>query len=113
MPTFVSYALAATQEALDDARWHPDKGSPDAEATVPMPVRSLVLCTQSSYRPQGVAIGSGIGNLDEIASAGVTFAQKGYKAISPFFVPKVLVNMAAGHVSIEHGFQVMHAKPGK
>lgn len=85
LPTFVQYAMASTQMALDDAGWHPETPE-DQEAT-------------------GVCIGSGIGNLEEVYETSLAFAQDGYKKVSPLFVPKILINMAAGHVSMKYGLQ--------
>jgi 3-oxoacyl-[acyl-carrier-protein] synthase II len=53
----------------------------------------------------GVSIGSGVGALDEVGAAAVALAaggrdNEGQRKISPYFVPRVLVNMAAGHVSM-------------
>jgi 3-oxoacyl-[acyl-carrier-protein] synthase II len=85
MALFAQYAVAAADEALDDAGWHPTSQY-DLEAT-------------------GVTIGSGIGNLDEAYNTSVAFDKGGYRKVSPLFVPKLLINLAAGHVSIRHGFQ--------
>ncbi|KAJ1417681.1 hypothetical protein B484DRAFT_453903 [Ochromonadaceae sp. CCMP2298] len=53
----------------------------------------------------GVAIGNGgIGSLGDITDAQANLSQS-FRRLSPYFVPKVLVNMAAGHVSIRHGLQ--------
>ena len=53
----------------------------------------------------GVAIGNGgIGSLLDINEANTNLSQS-FKKLSPYFVPKVLVNMAAGQVSISHGLK--------
>ena len=85
MALFAQYASAAADEALNDAGWHPTSQK-DLEAT-------------------GVAIGSGIGNLDEAYNTSVAYHTSGYRKVSPLFVPKLLINLAAGHVSIRHGFK--------
>ncbi|KAM0334185.1 hypothetical protein ACHAQA_001205 [Verticillium albo-atrum] len=85
MSTFAQYAVASAQMALDDAGWHPTSQE-DKEAT-------------------GVCLGSGIGNLEEIYETSLAFEQGGYKKVSPLFVPKILINMAAGHISMKHGLQ--------
>lgn len=85
MALFAQYAIASAQEALDDAGWHPTKPE-ELEAT-------------------GVTIGSGIGNLDEAYSTSVAFDQGGYRKVSPLFVPRLLINLAAGHVSMRYGFK--------
>jgi 3-oxoacyl-[acyl-carrier-protein] synthase II len=58
----------------------------------------------------GVVIGSGIGNFDEIYDTAAAYASaaspaSAYKKVSPLFVPRLLLNMAAGHVSMKYGFQ--------
>ncbi|KAM9882140.1 hypothetical protein VDGL01_03891, partial [Verticillium dahliae] len=102
MSTFAQYAVASAQMALDDADWHPSSHE-EKEAT-------------------GVCLGSGIGNLEEIYDTSLAFDQgvsiprllgtllkltlcQGYKKVSPLFVPKILINMAAGHISMKHGLQ--------
>jgi 3-oxoacyl-[acyl-carrier-protein] synthase II len=52
-----------------------------------------------------VAFGSGIGSIEDTASTAITLSSKGYRGVSPFFVPRILSNMAAGHISIKYGFQ--------
>ncbi|KAI7782961.1 condensing enzyme with mitochondrial function [Diaporthe eres] len=85
MSRFAQYAIAATSMALDHAGWAPSSQA-DLEAT-------------------GVCLGSGIGNLDEMYSTSVAFDKDGYKKVSPLFVPKILINLAAGHISMKYGFQ--------
>ncbi|XP_061884787.1 3-oxoacyl-[acyl-carrier-protein] synthase, mitochondrial-like [Entelurus aequoreus] len=75
-------ALGAAHLALQDAAWHPT--------------------TTEEQLASGVAVGMGMVSLDEIVSASVALQEKGYKKVSPFFVPRILVNMPAGHISIKH-----------
>ncbi|KAH6998730.1 thiolase-like protein [Ilyonectria sp. MPI-CAGE-AT-0026] len=85
MSKFTQYAVAASSMALKDAGWEP-RSQEDLETT-------------------GVCLGSGVGNLDEIYEASLTHNQGGYKKVSPLFAPKILINMAAGHIAMQHGFQ--------
>ncbi|KAJ3300589.1 Mitochondrial beta-keto-acyl synthase [Borealophlyctis nickersoniae] len=82
---FMHYALSATQQALEDAKWLPEN--------------------EEDRVRTGVCIGSGIGCIDEIETTANAFAQYGMKKLSPFFIPKILINLAAGHVSMKYGFQ--------
>ncbi|KAJ6446570.1 3-oxo-5-alpha-steroid 4-dehydrogenase [Purpureocillium lavendulum] len=85
MSAFTQYAIAASEMALKDAGW--DSASEQGkEAT-------------------GVCLGSGIGNLEEIYETSLAHHADGYKKVSPLFVPKILINMAAGHIAMRHGFQ--------
>ena len=52
----------------------------------------------------GVNFGAGIGGIDTIEKNKVLLAERGYKKVSPFFVPGSIVNMISGLVSIKHGF---------
>ncbi|MEA3364133.1 MAG: beta-ketoacyl-ACP synthase II, partial [Candidatus Hydrogenedentes bacterium] len=53
----------------------------------------------------GVIIGSGIGGAFTIEDGCKVYAGKGPRRTNPFFISKVLVNMTASVVSIEHGFK--------
>ncbi|ETV95764.1 beta-ketoacyl-acyl-carrier-protein synthase II [Aphanomyces invadans] len=79
---FISFAIAAANEALRDANWTPK--------------------TEQDKVRAGVAIGAGIGNLQEIADTGMLIQQQKFRRVSPFFVPRILINLAAGHVSMMH-----------
>ena len=52
----------------------------------------------------GVNFGAGIGGIHTIEKNKVLLAERGYKKVSPFFVPGSIVNMISGLVSIKHGF---------
>jgi 3-oxoacyl-[acyl-carrier-protein] synthase II len=60
-------------------------------------------------------MGSGIGSLDDVYDTTVAFEKgagsaftQGYRKVSPLFVPRLLINLAAGHVSMRYGFKVKH-----
>jgi len=79
---FIIYAMAAADEALASAGWHPTSDE-DQIAT-------------------GVMIGAGIGGVEGIVEAGYTLRDRGPKRISPFFIPGRIINLASGYVSIKH-----------
>ncbi|KAM3081113.1 Mitochondrial beta-keto-acyl synthase [Clarireedia jacksonii] len=85
MARFTQYAIAATEMALDDAGWRPQ--------------------IQEEKEYTGVCLGSGIGNLEILYDTSVEFDRLGYKKVSPLFVPKLLINLAAGHISMKYGLQ--------
>ncbi len=53
----------------------------------------------------GVMIGSGIGGLNEFEAQHTVMMEKGPSRISPFTIPKLMVNAASGQVSIKWGLQ--------
>ena len=53
----------------------------------------------------GVSIGSGIGGLNTIYDNCVELHDGGPRRVSPFFIPKGIINMAAGNISIKYGFK--------
>lgn len=82
---FIIFALAAAEEALVQANWKP--GSNEEK------LRTATI------------IASGIGGFPAITDAVRTVDQRGVRRLSPFTIPSFLVNLAAGHVSIRHGFK--------
>jgi 3-oxoacyl-[acyl-carrier-protein] synthase II len=80
--TFIHYAVAAAQLAADDAAYDSSKDDPDRV---------------------GVIIGSGIGGLPLIEEMHKKLLERGPSRISPFFIPGLIVNLAAGHISIRFG----------
>ncbi len=79
---FIIYGMAAADEALNDANWHPE--------------------TYEDQTRTGVLIGSGIGGIEGIVEAGYTLRDKGPRRVSPFFIPGRLINLVSGQVSIKH-----------
>lgn len=53
----------------------------------------------------GVCIGSGIGGLPLIEETHTDYVNKGFRRISPFFVPGSIINIIAGHLSIMYGLK--------
>jgi 3-oxoacyl-[acyl-carrier-protein] synthase II len=53
----------------------------------------------------GVSIGSGIGGLSLIENTTILLNERGPRKVSPFFVPGSIINMIAGNLAIQYGFQ--------
>ena len=86
---FSLYAVAAARAALQDASAGGVEG---------------LRAAHGSERV-GVSVGTGIGALHEIVAAGALVAKGTERRLSPYFVPTVLGNMAAGHVSLANGLR--------
>jgi 3-oxoacyl-[acyl-carrier-protein] synthase II len=82
MDRFIQFAVAASDLALKDA-------------ALPVPI--------ADADRMGVIIGSGIGGFETIAREHEALLKGGPRRISPFFIPAVIVNLAAGWVSIRTG----------
>ena len=65
---------------------------------------SGILDSKIDLKKVGVNFGAGIGGIDTIEKNKTLLEKKGYKRVSPFFVPGSIVNMISGLVSIKHGF---------
>lgn len=85
MDRFILFALAAAHEALTQAGWAPQ--------------------TAEQQERTATIIASGVGGFPAIAEAVRTTDSKGPRRLSPFTIPSFLSNMAAGHVSIQHGLK--------
>ncbi|GMU65172.1 MAG: 3-oxoacyl-[acyl-carrier-protein] synthase 2 [Acidobacteriota bacterium] len=90
MDLFIHYALAASQMAIEDSGFTIDEAN--AERV-------------------GVVIGSGIGGFPMIEKTHSTLIERGPGRVSPFFIPGVIVNLAAGQVSIRHGARGPNTAP--
>ena len=84
MDPFIHYGIAAASDALKD---------------------SGLEVTDSNRARIGVAVGAGIGGIHGIEATCETYFKSGPKRISPFFVPSTIINMAAGHISIQFGLR--------
>jgi 3-oxoacyl-[acyl-carrier-protein] synthase II len=85
MDRFIVFAMEAARQAVEQAGWQAlDANAQERTATI---------------------IGSGVGGFGAIADAVRTTDSRGPRRLSPFTIPSFLVNLAAGHVSIQHGFK--------
>ena len=60
---------------------------------------------------QGVSIGSGIGSLEDLHTTSQTFTQHGYRKVPPLFVPRLLINLAAGHLAMRYSLRGPNFSP--
>ena len=90
MDLFIQYALAAASMAMDDSSLKVD--GPAAEGV-------------------GVIIGVGLCGIETIESTKEALLSGGPRKISPFFIPKVISNLAAGHVAIRYGAKGVNWTP--
>ena len=65
---------------------------------------SGILSSKTDLSRIGVNFGAGIGGIDTIEKNKSLLEERGYKKVSPFFVPGSIVNMISGLISIKHGF---------
>jgi 3-oxoacyl-[acyl-carrier-protein] synthase II len=84
MDRFAQFAIAASQQAMDDAGLSAKPAGVDFDRI-------------------GVVIGSGIGGIATFEEQARTMVERGPKRISPFFVPMFIPDIAAGHVSMRFG----------
>lgn len=83
MDLFIQYAIAAAQQAYDDANFSENLNKTRV----------------------GVAVGAGIGGIGYIEQAYDDLLAKGPRRASPFLVPGAVINMAAGNIAIRFGLQ--------
>ena len=82
MDLFIQYSLAASQFAMED---------------------SGLIIDETNAERVGVLVGAGLGGLPTIEKYHSAFLEGGYKKISPFFIPMLIINLAPGHISIKFG----------
>ena len=81
---FSIYALVTTQEAISHSGL--DQSDVNKERV-------------------SVIIGSGVGGIQTLENQHSAFSNRGQRRVSPYFVPKMITNIAAGQIAIHHGFQ--------
>jgi len=88
MDAYSHYAIATTDEALED---------------------SALLESKPNLDRVGVIWGAGIGGLLTFQEQIVDYAERGigneHFKFSPFFIPKMIADIAPGHISMKHGFR--------
>ncbi|HEY3234790.1 MAG TPA: beta-ketoacyl-ACP synthase II [Polyangiaceae bacterium] len=81
---FIPFSMAATRMAVEQA----DLG-----------------LTEEEREQVGVFIGVGLGGLENLEKVTLTLDRRGPSKVSPYFIPSLIANMAAGQVSIAFGFR--------
>lgn len=84
MDRFTQFALVSAHFALEDAKLRPGDFDPERA---------------------GVILGSGIGGMEVLDSQFRVLIERGPHRVSPFFVPMMIANMAAGQIAINLGLK--------
>jgi len=84
MDKFCQYAMIAAEEAVNDSGVDLESIDKNRVATI---------------------IGSGIGGMETFFQQSKDFIERGPRGVSPFFIPMLIPDIAAGQVSIHHGFR--------
>jgi 3-oxoacyl-[acyl-carrier-protein] synthase II len=88
MDLFTQYALVVSEQAIQDSKLDLEKVNKDRV---------------------GVIWGSGIGGLTTFQEEVMAFAKgNGTPRFNPFFIPKMIADLSAGHISIRYGFRGMN-----
>lgn len=82
MDLFIQYSLGAAHFAMED---------------------SGLIIDETNAERVGVLVGAGLGGLPAIERYHLSLQEGGYKKISPFFIPMLIINLAPGHISIKYG----------
>ena len=82
MDLFIQFSLAAAELAMKD---------------------SGLQITDENAERVGVLVGAGLGGLPAIERYHQAMTEGGYKKISPFFIPMLIINLAPGQISIKYG----------
>ncbi len=84
---FAQYALVSARQAIEDSNLKPETLSEEEKNKI------------------GVIFGSGIGGIQTFYDQAVTNREQGPGRISPFFIPMLIPDIAAGHISMQYGFR--------
>ena len=81
---FTIYHLVSSKEAISNSELNEDK---------------------LDLNRVGVMIGSGVGGIQTLEDQHGTYSSRGQRRVSPFFVPRMIANIAAGNLAIKYGFK--------
>ncbi len=84
MDQFCQYAMISAEEALEDSQLDLEEINKDRV---------------------GVMVGSGIGGMETFFEQSMNFNEHGPRGVSPFFIPMLIPDIAAGQISIKYGFK--------
>lgn len=90
MDLFSLYAMAAAKEAIED---------------------SALNLSELASEKSGVSIGTGFGGISTVEQEKEKLLKKGAGRTSPFFIPMMIPNIAAGNISIEFGIKGVQYSP--